>query len=77
MKAYKFSNSSDIAACIYVFEMICNAYKLDVNDDWVSVMICSYANNILPCRRLVAKKEDINFSARQICGATYDNDNSE
>lgn len=37
---------------------------LDVNDDLLSVMIDSYANNILPCRRLVAKKEDINFNRK-------------
>ena len=67
MKAYKFSNSSDIAACISDdFEMICNAYILDVNDDWLNAMIDSYANNTLPCGRLDLKKGDINILLKNL-----------
>lgn len=61
ISAYDFSNSSDIASCVSDdFEMICRAYIIKLDDEWLNALIMSYANYIFPCGKLKVIKENIN-----------------
>ena len=51
--AYNLSDSSDIASCVSDdFEIICKAYVLDYNDNWLNSLIMSYARGEFPCGKL-------------------------
>ena len=53
LMAYTLSNSSDIASCVSDdLEIICKAYILEYNDDWLNSLIMSYARGEFPCGKL-------------------------
>lgn len=53
LMAYNLSESSDIASCVSDdFEIICKAYFLHYNDNWLNSLIMSYAKGEFPCGKL-------------------------
>lgn len=53
LMAYNLSESSDIASCVSDdFEIICKAYVLDYNDNWLNSLVMSYARGEFPCGKL-------------------------
>lgn len=60
LMAYNLSESSDIASCVSDdFELICKAYVIDYDDNWLNSLIMSYAKGEFPCGRLNVIKYNV------------------
>jgi len=60
LKAYNLSKSSDIASCVSDdFELICKAYIMNYDDNWLNALIMAYAKGEFPCGKLNTKKSTI------------------
>ncbi len=53
LMAYNLSGDSDVASCVSDdFELICKAYVIGYDDNWLNSLIMSYAKGEFPCGRL-------------------------
>lgn len=53
LMVYNLSGDSDMASCVSDdFELICKAYVIDYDDNWLNSLIMSYAKGEFPCGRL-------------------------
>jgi len=60
LKIYEYTSDGDIAACVSDdFELICKAYILGYNDDWLNQMANIYASKQVPAGKLNILCEDI------------------
>ena len=61
LMAYNLSKSGDIASCVSDdFEIICKAYILDYNDNWLNSLVMSYARGEFPCGKLSMINYNVN-----------------
>lgn len=67
LRAYKESNSSDIASCVSDdFELIVKAYILNVDDQWLNSIIMLYAKSIFPCGNIILNNLSIDDSFKML-----------
>ena len=60
LKVYEYTNDCDMAACISDdFEIMCKAYILDYNDNWLNQLINIYTIKQVPAGKLNVACEDI------------------